>query len=116
MCDQCDYRVANVGRASEAELDAEYERLLRRRLRELVANQSWLVTSVEAWPPLSYTIGLWSRGLPELCVFGLQRLQAQALLNEVGQMTVDGQPLGDGDEIVCDHGLPMVAFLVPDPH
>ncbi|MDT4918208.1 MAG: hypothetical protein QOI15_1788 [Pseudonocardiales bacterium] len=115
MCEQCDYLAANAGRASEATLEAEFRRMQRARIRDLIDRGSWLVTLVEDWPWLAYTVGLWSRGHPEICVSGMRTTQAHALLNEIAQRVVDGLPIADGDEIVCDHGLPMMAFRVPKP-
>lgn len=115
MCAWCDYRAANAGRASDEELDAEYEQIFRARIRGLVNDGRWFVMSVEGWPPFAYTIGLWSRGHPELCVFGIEHHQACALLNEIAQRVVDGARVDDGDEFECNHGLPLTAFRLPDP-
>lgn len=115
MCDQCDYLAANAGRGSEAQLEAEFRRQFRARVRNLIRRGQWLVVGVEEWPWYSYTIGLWSGGHPELCVFGLEQAQAHALLNEICERVAAGAPLRDGDEIVCNHGLPMTAFQVPEP-
>ncbi len=114
MCDTCDYLAANAGRASEDELLAEYERLWRRRVRAFIDKGEWLVVSVEEWPWLTYTVGLWSQGHPELCIFGLEPVQGQRLLNAVGEQVVAGHRIDDEDQVLlCEY--PLVAFRIPNP-
>jgi hypothetical protein len=114
MCDCCDYVAANAGRATEDELRDEYDRSLRRRIRALIDEGSWLVTTVEEWPWLTHTVGLWSRGHAELCVFGLEPPKGQGLLNAVGEQIRDGLRIDDEDEVLIGT-FPLLAFRLPEP-
>jgi hypothetical protein len=114
MCDCCDYVAANAGRASDEALRAQYDRLLRRRIRGLIDDGRWLVISVEEWPWLTYTVGLWSRGHAELCTFGLEPYKGQSLLNAVAEQVVDGLRIDDEDEVLVGN-WPLIAFRLPNP-
>jgi hypothetical protein len=114
MCDCCDYIAANAGRAGEEELRAEYDRLTRRRIRDLIRADRWLVTYVEEWPWPTYTAGLWSRGQAELCIFGLEPPKGQTVLDAVAAQVVRGRRINDEDEVLVN-GLPLIAFRLPNP-
>jgi Domain of unknown function (DUF4262) len=90
-------------------------KLWRARLREVVRSGRWsLVSSSHHGVEFCYTIGLWSRGRPELCIFGLESAVAGTVLNAVGETIVHGEQLEDGSGVrVGDWELQ--AFRVPNP-
>jgi hypothetical protein len=114
MCDCCDYIAANAGRASEEQLRAEYRRLWRRGIRKLIDEGKWLAIHVEEWPWPTYTIGLWSHGHPELCIFGLEARRALPMLNAVAAQVAAGLGINDGDELAYED-WPLIAFQLPNP-
>jgi hypothetical protein len=74
-------------------------------LRETIRRYGWAVQAVfgndeRRRPPLSYTVGLWGFGHPELVVFGIHERHAQTLLNELGERVRAGEVLQAGDEVV----------------
>lgn len=115
MCDCCDYVAAHAGRADEDTLRDEYQTIWRRRVRARIDDGGWYATSVESWPWLTYTTGLWSHGHPELCIFGLEPPQGHQVLDAVGALVTEGLHIGDGDEIPIRPGLPLLAFPLPKP-
>lgn len=116
MCDCCDYIAARAGSPDDPRLLADYERDWRRRVRAIVTGGGWDTMSVaEPWPGLSYTIGLWSHGHAELCVFGLEMSEAVPLLNVVAASVCGGaEPLVEGDHVDLDRRQLRV-FRVPNP-
>ena len=114
MCDCCDYIAARGGDPDDPALGAEFERHERARIRGLVREGGWLVQAVDGWPPFAYTIGLWSRGLPELCVFGLDPSVAQRVLNGLGDAVAAGTPIEDESELRLDE-WELRAFRIPNP-
>jgi hypothetical protein len=108
--------------AAEMGLDSDDPRVIaesnRRehiRIKEFVARKYWLVTAVNGWPRLNYTVGLWSQGLPELVLFGQPGRIAQPLLNEVGALVVAGDfdPYGDEDVEIAGWQLRPVPLRNP---
>jgi hypothetical protein len=114
MCDECDYLVANAHRAGEAQLRAEFAELERQRIQTLIDRDRWLIVSVEDWPWPAYTVGLRSRGHPELCVFGLEPMRGHHVLDAFATQVRNGLRIRDGDDAYLGD-RPFRAFAVPNP-
>jgi hypothetical protein len=77
MCWQCD----NPNATTEDYLEV---------LRETIRDHGWAVQYVESEKrPLAYTVGLHSRGLPELVTTGLPADVSCRVLNSIAHMVVD---------------------------
>jgi Domain of unknown function (DUF4262) len=106
MCRQCD----NPDRPIQKYLD---------ELRETIRKHGWVVQGVEDdRAPYSYTIGLHSRGLPELLVTGLYPEFAARFLNHLADDAVRGELFTPGERINF-LGRPLVEIVEvehPDAH
>jgi uncharacterized protein DUF4262 len=118
MCDVCDYDVCDYiaqqgGDPDDPELFEEFQRAWRRDVTESIRRGHWKVVAVDDWPPFAYTVGLWSRGRPELLVIGLPPRPAGRLLNLAGNAVRDGLEIDEETEYDFG-GAPVKAFWVPN--
>lgn len=70
-----------------------------RHMQDLIAEFGWAIQAVmgdEETVPFCYTVGLASKDLPELAVFGLPAPVAGAILNDLAARAVAGVEFGDG--------------------
>lgn len=79
-------------------------------LRETIRKHGWAIQAVlgddqARIPPMSYTVGLWGFGHPELVIFGLQQRHAGRVLNELGELVRAGATLRAGECV--DGGSPL---------
>lgn len=108
MCWICDHPDAT---------DAEYHD----HIRKIIGEFGWAVQAVQGdgiHPPLAYTVGLTSRGLPELVVTGLDETASGYLLNQAAadlEQRVIREP---GQRLRLSGGelAEVVAVAVPDAH
>ena len=63
----------------------------RAKLADIVKRHGWAVQHVMTTPPLSYTVGLHAKGLPELVSVGLEGSTAQTVLNQVARRLIEGE-------------------------
>lgn len=107
MCWQCD---------SPSGTTEEYLQELRATIRD----HGWVVQYVESDKrPVAYTVGLHSRGLPELMMTGLTAEVACRVLNSIGHMIVDeGTVLAPAVHIDYEDRflIEVVAVEHPDVH
>lgn len=72
-----------------------------------------MVPADDHGPGWAYTIGLWHHHRsPELAMFGLDIRAMQTVLNNLGQLAADGQPLEADDEQRDAAGVPVVLQAV----
>lgn len=72
------------------------------QIKRLVAQHGWAVLSVQAshdFPQFSYTVGLATKKLPELIVFGLDAESSKSCLNRVASRLVGGNIISNGDRL-----------------
>lgn len=116
MCECCDYISARGGAPGDPVLTAQFQHVHRERIRQLIAADSWLVQFVTGtFPAVAYTVGLWSRGHPEVAVFGVEGQRSVRLLNRVGAAALAGEVDLLGDEPFEIDGRTYCALPVPNP-
>jgi Domain of unknown function (DUF4262) len=105
MCWECDH----PGAARLDYLD---------HLRGMIVQHGWAVQGVERdriRPPWAYTVGLTSRGRPELVVTGLPLERAALLLNDVAAHVMHAAAPSPGEQITLDGGPVIEIVKVADP-
>ena len=64
-------------------------------LREMIANTGFAMIGVMAEskekPTFVYTVGMASKGLPELCMIGVQMMTAQSIIGAMAKHFIDGK-------------------------
>ena len=90
-------------------------------LAKQIESSGWIIQGVAGdrlHAPFAYTVGLTDFGLPELVVTGLRHRLACALLDEVAEHSLHGEPPRPGDRVQLDAGplLEVVALAHPDAH
>lgn len=61
-----------------------------KRARTIIQEHGWIVQNVLSDPPLSYTVGLHAKGLPELVMVGVDVRTMQPILNALARRMVEG--------------------------
>ena len=87
-------------------------------LDDMIASHGWAVQGVfdpeGESPSFAYTVGLHTKGLPEIIVFGLDGRNAATFLNLLGKrMTTSDVPQLDTDINDLAEGLPARIITVP---
>ncbi|GAA1951541.1 DUF4262 domain-containing protein [Amycolatopsis minnesotensis] len=90
-------------------------------LRETIISCGWAVQSIardRLYPPWAYTVGLTSRGRPELVATGLPPDRAGALLNSVAEHVLHDDAPAPGAQIPLRGGplIEIVEVAEPSAH
>ncbi|RZS86879.1 uncharacterized protein DUF4262 [Motilibacter rhizosphaerae] len=89
MCWSCDNPTATMADAL-------------RSMQGLIDEHGWALQGVEGEgkrPPFTYTVGLTRRGLPELCITGIEGERSAPYLNEAARELVSGGEIRPGGSV-----------------